>query len=212
MKLVDKFLKTWFVSSLLVLSVGLAFAKFGYTPGELTVISEDGKDLLLGTIDDDDIKLIADQSNESVGWVIDESMDGLLHAEGGSEGLRVGADKLRQIRTVTNVDAQNSTLDVAELATGITVHTSVTGGGTVTFDTAANIIAGSSGTGVLDTNNECYEHYYINDGTETLTFAADGGATVTVADTGQTIAANESAIILLCRTGAATVTAYIIGA
>lgn len=208
MKLVDKFLKTWFVSSLLVLSVGLAFAKFGYTPGELTVISEDGKDLLLGTLDDDDILLIADQSDESVGWVVDESADGLLMAQGGTEGLRVGVDKLREILTVTNVDAQDNTLNVAELATGITVHTSTSSGGTVTTDTAANIIAGSSGIGVLDTDNECFKHYYINDGTQTLTFA--GGDSVTVSDTGNTILTNEAAILLFCRTAATTVTMHIV--
>lgn len=209
-KISSTFFKGWFVVTILLLSFTLAFASFSYRVGAWEIQAPDGSKLVLGTNDDDDIELVVDQTDESVGWIVDESADGLLAAKGGTSGLRVGADKLRQIRTVTNVDTQNSTLDVAELATGITVHTSVTGAGTVTFDTAALIIAGSSTAGVLDTDNECIEHIYINDGTETLTFAIATG--VTIADTGQTLAANESAIILICRTAATTVTAYIIGA
>lgn len=117
---------------------------------------------------------------------------------------------LTKIITVTNNDAQNNTLSVAELVGGVTVHTSVTGGGTVTTDTAANIIAGSSDVGVLGTNGQCYMHWYINDGNQTLTFA--GGEGVTISDTGQTLAANEAAVLLVCRASATTVTVYIVGA
>ena len=110
--------------------------------------------------------------------------------------------------TVTDNDAQNNTLSVAELVGGITVHTSVTSGGTVTTDTAANIIAGSSGAGELTENNQCYQHYYINDGTQTLTFA--GGTGVTISDTGNTILTNEAAVLLVCRATATTVTVHLV--
>ena len=208
MTLANKFLRGWFVTSLLVLFSAVAVAKFSYTPDYLGVISEDGVALLTGTTGDNDMSMLVDQSDESVGWVIDESADGLLMAEGGTEGLRVGTNRFRQILTVTDVDAQNNTLDVAELVTGITVHTSVTGGGTVTTDTAALIIAGASSVGILDTDNECYQHYYINDGTQTLTFA--GGTGVTVSDTGNTILTNEAAILLFCRTSSSAITMHIV--
>jgi hypothetical protein len=112
--------------------------------------------------------------------------------------------------TVTDNDAQNNTLTVAELVGGITVHTSVTGAGTITTDTAANIIAGSNGSGKLAENNQCYEHWYVNDGGQTLTFS--GGTGVTIADVGQTIVSNEAALLLICRTSSTAVTLYIIGA
>lgn len=130
-------------------------------------------------------------------------------AKQGTTAVLMGALPTRTL-TVTDNDAQNNTLTVAELVGGITVHTSVTGGGTVTTDTASNIIAGSSGAGALTKNNQCYTHFYINDGSQTLTFA--GGSGVTVSDTGQTVATNESAILLVCRASSTTVTVHILGA
>ena len=114
-----------------------------------------------------------------------------------------------QTMTVTDNDAQDNTLSIAEIVGGITVHTSVTGAGTVTTDTAANIIAGSGGT-KLTKDNDCITHFYVNDGTQTLTFA--GGTGVTLSDAGQTVAANESAILLLCRTSSSAVKLHIFGA
>ena len=110
--------------------------------------------------------------------------------------------------TVTDNDAQNNTLSIAEIVGGITVHTSVTGGGTVTTDTAANIIAGSGGI-KLTKNSDCISHFYVNDGSQTLTFA--GGSGVTVSDTGNTILTNESAMLVFCRTSSTAVTMHIIG-
>jgi len=114
------------------------------------------------------------------------------------------------LMTATDVDAQTNTLTVAQIVGGIVVHTSVTGSGTVTTDTAVNIIAGSNGDGILTNVGDTEICYYINDGDQTLTFA--GGTDVTVADTGQTVAANESAILLFRKTAATTVTMYVIGA
>lgn len=114
--------------------------------------------------------------------------------------------------TVTDVDAQNNTLSVAQIVGGIVVHTSVTGHGTVTLDTAANIIAGSGGVGVLREDGDTEICYYINDGgAYVLTFADDSGATATVADTGQTVTQNESAVLLFRRTSSTTVKMYVIG-
>lgn len=125
-------------------------------------------------------------------------------------GLLVTAGRIREVLTPTDVDTQNHTLTVANIVNGIVVHTTTTGGGTVTTDTAANIIAGSSGVGALTADGQSIICYYINDGDQTATFA--GGTNVTVADTGQTVATNESAILLFRRTSATAVTLYIIGA
>lgn len=115
---------------------------------------------------------------------------------------------VREWASVSDIDAQNGTLTAARIATGIIVHTSVTGAGTLTFDTAANIIAAFPGI----TTGEVIKCYLINDGDQTVTLAADGGATVTLADAGQTLAINESCLLLILVTGAATVTVYTIGA
>jgi hypothetical protein len=124
-------------------------------------------------------------------------------------GLLVTAGRIREVLTPTDVDAQHNTLTVAQIVAGIVVHTSVTGGGTVTTDTAANIIAGATGVGALTADGQCIQCYYINDGTQTLTLA--GGDSVTIADTGQTIAANTSALLLIRRASATTVVVYHLG-
>jgi hypothetical protein len=118
--------------------------------------------------------------------------------------------RLIQKLTPVDVDAQNNTLTVAQILSGILVHTSVTGGGTVTTDTAANIIAGSGGLGALVADGDCIVMYYVNDGTQTLTFA--GGTNVTIADTGATILVNQAAIVLFRRASGTTVVAYVMAA
>lgn len=120
----------------------------------------------------------------------------------------VAPEGVREYKTVSNIDTQDGTLTAAYLATGIIVHTSTVGGGTLTFDTAANIIAAFPGLAT----GEAVKCWLINDGTQLDTLAADGGATVTLADVDQTIDANESCLLLIHKTGAATVTVYTVGA
>jgi len=114
----------------------------------------------------------------------------------------------RQIMTITDEDAQNATLTIAEMAGGIVIHTSVTGGGTITTDTAANIIAASGAWPGLTANGQCFFFYFINDGTQLDTFA--GGTDVTFSDVGNTVATDEGAIVLIRRTSATTCSAHII--
>lgn len=123
-------------------------------------------------------------------------------------GVLCKAGRLTEVLTTTNNDAQHNTLSAAEILGGLVVHTSVTGGGTVTMDTAANIVAGVP----LTENGQAVACYYINDGDQTLTLANDAGNTCTVADTGQTIAENEAALLLFVRTSATAVVVYCIGA
>ena len=122
-------------------------------------------------------------------------------------GVKVNDGRIREVLTLVDNDAQANALSAAEIKSGLVVHTSVTGGGDVTPDTAANIIS----TLPLDADGQCVKCYYINDGNQTLT--VQGSSTgITYADSGQTIAANEAAILLFRRTGAAAVTVYVIGA
>jgi hypothetical protein len=121
-------------------------------------------------------------------------------------GIYVAAGRITETLTVVDDDTQSMTLAAADILAGINVHTSVTGAGTITCDTAANIVAGVP----LSNDNQCVVSYFINDGTQTDTFAADGGATVTIADAGNTILTNEAAVLLWRRTAATTVTLYIV--
>jgi len=112
--------------------------------------------------------------------------------------------------SVTDIDATDGTLLVSYIVGGIIVHTSATGDGTITTDTAINIISGSGGKGELQENGDTIKCYFINDGDQTVTFAA--GTDVTLGDAGQTVAENESCILLFIRTSATAVTMYHVGA
>lgn len=118
------------------------------------------------------------------------------------------AGLLREVRTVTDEDGQNATITAAEMGTGIIMHTSNTGGGTITTDTAANIIAGSGNLPPLTVDGQCVTTYFVNDGNQTDTFSA--GANVTISDTGNTVVADSAATLLWCRTGAAAVSLHIL--
>jgi len=122
----------------------------------------------------------------------------------GPAAVTVRAGRNTEILTVVDDNSQDMTLAAADILAGINVHTSATGAGTVTTDTAANIIAGVP----LGKDNESITSYYINDGTQTVTFA--GGTGVTVADTGNTILTNEAAVLVWRRTSATAVTLYIV--
>lgn len=118
----------------------------------------------------------------------------------------IAPEGFREYLTVTDIDATNGTLSAAALAGGIIVHTSVTGAGTLTFDTAVNILAAFPGIATGDVIT-CY---LINDGDQTVTLAVAAGTTI--ADTGQTLAINESCILVILVTSSTTVTVYTIGA
>tara|TARA_Y100001937_G_C7135476_1_gene339756 strand:- start:7112 stop:7543 length:432 start_codon:yes stop_codon:yes gene_type:complete len=127
---------------------------------------------------------------------------GALEARGAAK-LRGGL--IESIEAV-DLDAQDGSLLAATINKGLLVYTSVTGGGTLTLDTAANIIS----TCGLEKDNDTIKCYVVNDGNQTVTVAVAAGTTI--ADTGQTIGNNEAAIILFRRTASDAVVAYIIGA
>ncbi len=122
----------------------------------------------------------------------------------GNAAVTTRSGRNTEILTVVDDDSQNMTLAAADILAGINVHTSATSGGTVTTDTAANIIANVP----LGKDNESITSYYINDGDQTATFAAGTG--VTIADTGNTVLTNEAAVLVWRRTSSTAVTLYIV--
>ena len=119
-------------------------------------------------------------------------------------GIRIAAGRFSEKLTAVDDDSQSMTLAAADILAGINVHTSTSSGGTVTVDTAANIISGVP----LTVDDQCVVSYYINDGSQTVTFAvADGTA---IADTGSTVLTNEAAVLLWRRTSSSAVTLYIL--
>ena len=124
----------------------------------------------------------------------------------GTSRPNIRAGRVTEILTVVDDDSQSLTLAAADILAGINVHTSTSSGGTVTTDTAANIIANVP----LEKDNESIISYYVNDGDQTATFAADSGATVTIADAANTVLINEAAVLLWRRTSSTAVTLYIV--
>ena len=122
----------------------------------------------------------------------------------GDAAVTTRSGRNTEILTVVDDDSRHMTLAAADILAGINVHTSASSGGTVTTDTAANIIANVP----LGKDNESITSYYINDGDQTATFA--GGTGVTVADTGNTVLTNEAAVLVWRRTSSTAVTLYIV--
>lgn len=99
--------------------------------------------------------------------------------------------------TRVDVDAQNATLPAATLLAGFLVHTSVTGAGTLTVDTAANLDAAFP-EWQIDERMSCH---YLNDGTQTVTLTGASGVTALSA---QTIATLMGRSIVFLKTAAST--------
>ena len=120
--------------------------------------------------------------------------------------INFASGNLTQTLSETDKDARNISISAAEFKAGIIVHTSQTGGGTITIDTAANLISGLG----LTADNQCATCILVNDGDQTVTMS--GSVTgISYADTGATILENGSAILMARRLTATTVKMYIIG-
>jgi len=129
----------------------------------------------------------------------------VVGTRGGTSATKVqNLNRVTEVLTVTDDNARHLTLAAEDIKGGINVHTTTTGGGTVTVDTAANIIAKVP----LTEDNQCITSYYINDGDQTATFAVATGTSI--ADTGNTVLTNEVAVLLWRRTSATAVTLYIV--
>jgi hypothetical protein len=101
------------------------------------------------------------------------------------------------VGTQVDVDAQNADLLAATLATGLLVHTSVTGGGTLTVDTAANLDSAFPEWQI----GEVRTCHYVNDGNQTVTLTGSTGTTRLAATT---IATLQGRRICVQKTAAST--------
>ena len=126
-----------------------------------------------------------------------------------TSGLLVSAGRIRESMEISNVDAQSGVLTVERIYKGLVVHTSETGAGVITSDTAVNIVAGHSGLAPLSVNNQTISCFYTNDGNQNVTFAAGTG--VTLATNTITVPANGSCRIIFHRTSATAVKMFMIG-
>lgn len=99
--------------------------------------------------------------------------------------------------TQVDVDSQNASLPAATLAAGLLVHTSATGGGTLTVDTAANLDTAFPEWQIGETRT-CH---YVNDGDQTVTLT---GATGTTRVSAQTILTLQGRRIVFLKTAAST--------
>lgn len=118
--------------------------------------------------------------------------------------------RVTRFMSVTAIATDDGDLTAAAIKGGIITYAGDACGGTLTFDTGANIDDAFPG---IETG-ECIEFYIANIGSVTGTLADDDACAPTVAilDAAQTIAANEGAKVLLRRTGTGTYAAYIVGA
>ena len=120
--------------------------------------------------------------------------------------INFASGNLTQTLSETDKDAQNISISAAEFKAGIIIHTSTSSGGTITIDTAANLISGLD----LTADNQCATCVYINDGNQDVTMS--GSVTgVSYADTGAQIKENGSALLMVRRLTSTTVKMYIIG-
>lgn len=99
--------------------------------------------------------------------------------------------------TKVDLDAQNVSLLAATLLSGFAVHTSVTGAGTLTVDTGANLDTAFPEWQV----GEVMSCFYLNDGTQTVTLTGAAGTTALAA---QTIATLQGRMIRFLKTGVGT--------
>jgi len=158
------------------------------TVGQPSVIAASGKSLVLGAGGAASLKLNTDGSFTALGTT------GILAQKTG---------------LTNDTTAGNLTITAAFLLTGLITRDPNGAGRTDTTDTAANIIAGIP---ALSVDGAVWPVILINtaDAAEAITLA--GGTGVTISNVGQTIAQNESALLLFRRTSSTAITLYIIGA
>ena len=109
----------------------------------------------------------------------------------------IGPNGISKGLTREDQDAQNATLLAAQMVSGLLVHTSDTGAGTLTVDTAANLDAAFPEWQI----GETMECHYLNDGTQLVTLTGANGVTATAA---QTIATLQGRLIVFLKTAAST--------
>lgn len=115
---------------------------------------------------------------------------------------------VRNLGLTTEASTGNTTLTAAMIAGGL-ITVAPTGAQIATFDTAANILAALP---VLANDGDTFMCFMVNLAAGAFTSTLAVAAGLTIANVGQTVAQNESAILLLRRTSATTIVVYILGA
>ena len=124
-----------------------------------------------------------------------------------------GSSRVRESMTLANiVTAGAGTYTAAQLVGGIITRDPTGAGRTDTTATGTEIETELNAQGVAVATDDTFICYVINtaDAAETITLQA--GAGVTLSNVGQTIAQNESAMLIFQRTAANTYTCHIVGA
>lgn len=132
--------------------------------------------------------------------VYSEWVNGVLVFKSAATGVAlesIGPGRSRKALVRVDIDAQNGTITAANMVSGLVVHTSVTGAGTITTDTGTNIDAAFAGLAVGD----AIEVYYVNDGAFTVTLTGAAGCTALSA---QTIATLQGVKFTFLKTAANT--------
>lgn len=104
----------------------------------------------------------------------------------------IGPNGIGRPLTRVNADEQNTVVTTAIIKSGLLVHTSVTGGGTVTLPTAELMLAGFPDMQVGDV----ITFEYVNDGDQTVTLTGDTDMTRLSA---QTIATLQGRTIFILK-------------
>ena len=120
--------------------------------------------------------------------------------------ITLGTLRLHEYLVVTDIDNRYAAPTAAQFLGGIITHKSQTGAGTLTVPTGALLDAAVQGLAI----GETVKCYYINRGDQVVTVTAASGCTV--ADAGQTVAENESTLLIFLKTAADTFVCYHIGA
>lgn len=131
------------------------------------------------------------------------------HREGGNHLVVARGGRFIPDLALTDVTTAGAATYTKEaIAGGVITRDPAGAARTDTTPTAADIISECG----LQQDGETALCYLINtaDAAEAITLA--GGTGVTISNAGQTLAQNESAVLLFRRTGAAAVTLYILGA
>ena len=133
-----------------------------------------------------------------------------VYKDAGGDRLVVGTGgRFIENLTPTNITTAGAgTYTANDIAGGLITRDPSGAGRTDTTATAVAIIAACG----LDNDGDCVLCRLVNtaDAAEAITLA--GGDGVTIANVGQTLAQNESALMLFRRTSATAVTLYLFGA
>lgn len=121
--------------------------------------------------------------------------------------IALNPSRLTRFMSVSAIATDDDTLTGAMIAGGIITYTADNNGGTLTFDSGANLDIAFPTMQI----GEVVAFFIINLGGFTATLAADGGASITLALALQLIKINEGVKLLLRKTATGEYSVYHVG-